>query len=213
MKKFMRIKFHREKKTSLILWEINSNFKQLAIFPSRIIGTDSRKFQGLRTQFQSQRLVMLRSDRWWPDKTRIIWRYKMWPFMRKGGLWISLKTVNFFHGHGAWIRVFTAWISNSTPVHSLREFFTLGVKLIMLRKISEDFHAVIIWVRAHFGQSNFPFSQQKRKKEILLILIIFTYFKVQKKNRKKENGLDNWSFFHFFNFEVRFKNTKNTVNG
>ena len=66
----------------------------------------------------------------------------MWPFMRKGGLWISLKTVNFFHGHGAWIRVFTAWISNSTPVHSLREFFTLGVKLIMLRKISEDFHAV-----------------------------------------------------------------------
>ena len=62
--------------------------------------------------------------------------------MRKGGLWISLKTVNFFHGHGAWIRVFTAWISNSTPVHSLREFFTLGVKLIMLRKISEDFHAV-----------------------------------------------------------------------
>ena len=66
----------------------------------------------------------------------------LWPFMRKGGLWISLKTVNFFHGHGAWIRVFTAWISNSTPVHSLREFFTLGVKLIMLRKISEDFHAV-----------------------------------------------------------------------
>ena len=62
--------------------------------------------------------------------------------MRKGGLWISQKTVNFFHGHGAWIRVFTAWISISTPVHSLREFFTLGVKLIMLRKIIEDFHAV-----------------------------------------------------------------------
>ena len=31
----------------------------------------------------------------------------------------------------------------------------------------------------HFGQSNFPFFQQKRKKEILLILIIFAYFKVQ----------------------------------
>ena len=89
------------------------------------------------------------------DDQRIFWGYSkllflflllyhLWPFMRKGGLWISLKTVNFFHGHGAWIRVFTAWISNSTPVHSLREFFTLGVKLIMLRKISEDFHAVII---------------------------------------------------------------------
>ena len=64
--------------------------------------------------------------------------------MRKGGLWISLKTVNFFHGHGAWIRVFTAWISNSTPFHSMRKFFTLGVKLIMLRQIGEDFHAVII---------------------------------------------------------------------
>ena len=68
------------------------------------------------------------------------------------------------------------------------------------------------WVRAHFGQSNFVFFQQKRKKEILLIVIIFTYFKVQKKIEKK-NGQENWSFFHFSNFEVRFKNTKNTVNG
>ena len=68
-------------------------------------------------------------------------------------------------------------------------------------------------VRAHFGQSNFSFFQQKRKKEILLILIIFAYFKVQKKKRKKENGYDNRSFFHFSNFEVRFKNTKNTVKG
>ena len=43
-----------------------------------------------------------------------------------------------------------------------------------------------ILVRAHFGQSNFPFSQQKRKKEILLILIIFAYFKVQKKIERKK---------------------------
>ena len=41
-------------------------------------------------------------------------------------------------------------------------------------------------VRAHFGKSNFPFFQQKRKKEILLILDIFTYFKVQTKIEKKE---------------------------
>ena len=43
-----------------------------------------------------------------------------------------------------------------------------------------------VTVRAHFGQSNFPFFQQKRKKEILLILIIFTYFKVQTKIEKKK---------------------------
>ena len=43
-----------------------------------------------------------------------------------------------------------------------------------------------VLVRAHFGQSNFPFSQQKRKKEILLILIIFAYFKVQKKIERKK---------------------------
>ena len=34
----------------------------------------------------------------------------------------------------------------------------------------------VVRVRAHFGQSNFPLSQHERKKEILLILIIFTYF-------------------------------------
>ena len=69
-------------------------------------------------------------------------------------------------------------------------------------------------VRAHFGQSNFSFFRQKRKKEILLILIIFSYFKVQKKKKKKRKW---WGksiiFFHFSNFEVTFKNTKNTVNG
>ena len=54
-------------------------------------------------------------------------------------------------------------------------------------------------VRAHFGQSNFPFFQQKRKKEILLILIIFTYFKVQTKieKRKMVRKID-----HFFIFLI-----------
>ena len=59
----------------------------------------------------------------------------------------------------------------------------------------------------------FDFFKPKRKKEMLLILIIFTYFKVQNKKAKKENGQENRSFFHFFNFDVKFKNTKNTVNG
>ena len=48
---------------------------------------------------------------------------------------------------------------------------------------------------------------------MLLILIIFTYFKVREKNRKKENGQENRSFLRFSNFEVKFKNTQNTVNG
>ena len=52
-------------------------------------------------------------------------------------------------------------------------------------------------VRAHFGQSNFSFFQQKRKKEILLILIIFTYFKAQTKieKRKWSGKLIIFSFF------------------
>ena len=51
-------------------------------------------------------------------------------------------------------------------------------------------------VRAHFGQSNFPFFQQKRKEEILLILIIFAYFKVQKE-REKKKWLGKLIFFSF----------------
>ena len=56
-----------------------------------------------------------------------------------------------------------------------------------------------IMVRAHFGQSNFLFFQQKRKKEILLILIIFTYFKVRTKIEKKKmvRKID-----HFFIFLI-----------
>ena len=38
-------------------------------------------------------------------------------------------------------------------------------------------------------------------------------FQSTEKKRKKENGQENRSFFHFSNFEVKFKNTKNTVNG
>ena len=68
-------------------------------------------------------------------------------------------------------------------------------------------------VRAHFGQSNFSFFQQKRKQEILLILIIFAYFKEQKKREKKKMVGKIDHFFNFSNFEVKFKNTKNTVNG
>ena len=59
--------------------------------------------------------------------------------------------------------------------------------------------SLIQTVRAHFGQSNFPLSQQERKKEILLILIIFTYFKVQTKIEKEKmvRKID-----HFFIFLI-----------
>ena len=43
----------------------------------------------------------------------------------------------------------------------------------------------------------FSFFQRNRKKDMLLILIIFTYFKVREKNRRKENGQENRSFFGF----------------
>ena len=44
-------------------------------------------------------------------------------------------------------------------------------------------------------------------------LIIFAYFKVQKKREKKKMVWKIDHFFHFSNFEVKLKNTKNTVNG
>ena len=55
------------------------------------------------------------------------------------------------------------------------------------------------WIRAHFGQSIFSFFQQKRKKDILLILVIFTYFKVQTKIEEKKlvRKID-----HFFIFLI-----------
>ena len=54
-------------------------------------------------------------------------------------------------------------------------------------------------VRAHFGQSNLSFFQQKRKKEILLSLVIFIYFKVQKKGKRSGKLI----FFHFSNWSEK----------
>ena len=61
------------------------------------------------------------------------------------------------------------------------------------------FYVTDLMVRAHFGQSNFSFFQQKRKQEILLIVVIFTYFKVQTKIEKKKmvRQID-----HFFIFLI-----------
>ena len=68
-------------------------------------------------------------------------------------------------------------------------------------------------VRAHFGQSNFSFFQQKQKKEISLILIIFTYFKVQTKIEKKKKVRKIDHFFIFLILKSASKIQKNTVNG
>ena len=68
-------------------------------------------------------------------------------------------------------------------------------------------------VRAHFGQSNFPFFQQKRKKEILLILVIFTYFKVQTKIEKKKMVRKIDHFFIFLILKSASKIQKKIVNG
>ena len=80
------------------------------------------------------------------------------------------------------------------------EFFSWTFVLLRFNKNCKqpNFKCVLL-VRALFGQSNFPFSQQERKKEILLILIIFTYFKVQKKIEKKKmvRKID-----HFFIFLI-----------
>ena len=62
MKKFTRIKFYREKKTSPILREINSNFKELAIFPSRIKGIDSRKFSRIANAISEPKIGHVTSD-------------------------------------------------------------------------------------------------------------------------------------------------------
>ena len=67
-------------------------------------------------------------------------------------------------------------------------------------------------VRAHSGQSNFSFFQQKRKQEILLILIIFTYFTVQTKIEKKMVRKIVY-FIIFLILKSASKIQKNTVNG
>ena len=72
----------RKKKTSPILREINSNFKELAIFPTRIKGIDSRKFSRIANAISEPKIghvnyIRCVCYRWWPDKPRIIWRYKI----------------------------------------------------------------------------------------------------------------------------------------
>ena len=49
----------------------------------------------------------------------VLWAFEYYVFSKEKHL-----NIMFFHRHGA-------WISNSSPIHSMREFFTLGVKLIM----------------------------------------------------------------------------------
>ena len=64
------------KKTSPILREINSNFKELAIFPSRIKGIDSRKFSKIANAISESKIGDVTARRvgycLWPDKPRII---------------------------------------------------------------------------------------------------------------------------------------------
>ena len=55
----------------------------------------------------------------------------------------------------------------------------------------------------------FHFSNKNGKRKY----IIFAKFKVQKKREKKKMVGKIDHFFHFSNFEVKFKNTENTVNG
>ena len=59
------------KKTSPILQEIKSNFNELAIFPSRIKGIDSRKFSRIANPISEPKIghVTIRRVcyRWWPD--------------------------------------------------------------------------------------------------------------------------------------------------
>ena len=61
---------------------INSNFRELAIFPSRIKGIDSRKFSRIANAISEPKIghvnyIRCVCYRWWPDKPRIIWRYKI----------------------------------------------------------------------------------------------------------------------------------------
>ena len=85
-------------------------------------------------------------------------------------------------------------IQNPTLTAKTGQTYTIKILFIM-NWLFEKMNPV----RAHFGQSNFSFFQQKRKQEILLILVIFTYFKVQTKIEKKKmvRKID-----HFFIFLI-----------
>ena len=58
----------------------------------------------------------------------------------------------------------------------------------------------------------FIFPPKTEKGYITYPYHVFIFQSTEKK-QKKENGQENRSFFRFSNFEVKFKNTKNTVNG
>ena len=69
------------KKTSPVLRETNSNFKERAIFPSRVKTIVSRKFSRIANAISEPKIGHV-TDRcvcyhWWPDKPRIIWCYKI----------------------------------------------------------------------------------------------------------------------------------------
>ena len=68
-------------KTSPILRQINSNFKELAIFPSRIKSIVSRKFSRIVNTVSEPKIGHVTDRqvcyRWWPDKPRIVWCYKI----------------------------------------------------------------------------------------------------------------------------------------
>ena len=67
-------------------------------------------------------------------------------------------------------------------------------------------------VRAHFDQPNFHFSNKDGKRKCYLSLSYLHILNYRQKQKKRK-----WSgkliSFSFSNFEVRFKKTKNTVNG
>ena len=79
-KKVHKYQVPSQKKTSPILQEINSNFKELAIFPSRIKGIDSRKFSRIANTISEPKIghavVSRVCYRWWQDKPRIVLCYK-----------------------------------------------------------------------------------------------------------------------------------------
>ena len=59
----------------------------------------------------------------------------------------------------------------------------------------------------------FHFSDKNGKRKYYLSLPYFHILKYRKKKEKKKMVGKIDHFFHFYNFEVTFKNTKNTVNG
>ena len=61
--------------------QINSNFKELALFPSKIKSIVSRKFSRIVNTVSEPKIGHVTDRcvcyRWWPDNPRIVWRYKI----------------------------------------------------------------------------------------------------------------------------------------